>query len=58
MADGGDFDRAFGHASILDGMDDPGCRHENDQNDEHGNYSPGELNLIAAICLWRLGSID
>src|SRR5882762_7025358 len=57
MADDGDLDRPLGHAGILYGMDDARRSHEEDQHNEHGNYCPGDLDLVAAVNLRRLRAI-
>ena len=57
MADGDDLDRPRRLGSILNRMDHARCGEEEHQHDKHGNHSPGELHLIAAVNLRRFATI-
>ncbi len=57
VTDDGDLDRTRGHAGILYRMDDAGRSHEEHQHNEHRNYCPGELHLIAAVHLRRFRAL-
>src|SRR5580765_3207263 len=44
-----DFNRPWGFAGVLNGMDYTSSGQEQDQNDEHRNHGPGEFYLVAAV---------
>src|SRR6204780_1618992 len=57
MANGDHFYCPSGLGSILNGMDHPRRGEEEHQHDKHGNHSPGEFHLIAAVNLRRFATI-
>jgi hypothetical protein len=56
VSDDGDLQRVRGRAMVLDGRRDAGSGHHQYEDDQNRDHGPGDLNLIAAVNLSRLGA--
>jgi len=57
MTDGNDFDGFWRFLGLLDAMDYTSSSEKKYEHNEHRNYRPGELYLVAAVDWWRLTAV-